>query len=344
MHRQAFFSLLVVVVTLCAALSIAAPTKASSPSLSKIPTKPNTPAPALPAPKEPSKPAKSPKTSPQSSKRPSSTAETNGKTSSKKAREAGDPGLESRSPNPVTTVCDVPIRDNVDCTGRPSPLENVKRRTNSPGSEYVPGSSSPEHSSEGEGANVLECEHAVELQLLGFTFKKNGFCDALDALVSHSGGDKATYLADIKTEINQKTNLYNIPHDTNAAKNQITAKFKAGNGKANAPTIPFDVENVIQWGRVKTYLSTSYVSSNAEKLVKSIDEMATKLLNKAASDAKKCATQQQIDAAKAEYISSRGTMEMIWENYIKFVTNQADVKQNNTPRLQKNLLVRFANG
>ncbi|KAJ3780663.1 hypothetical protein GGU10DRAFT_415078 [Lentinula aff. detonsa] len=266
MHRQAFFSLLVVVVTLCAALSIAAPTKASSPSLSKIPTKPNTPAPALPAPKEPSKPAKSPKTPTQSSKRPSSTA-------------------------------------------------------------Y-----SPEHSSEGEGANVLECEHAVELQLLAFTFKKNGFCDALDALVSHSGGDKATYLADIKTEINQKTNLYNIPHDTNAAiydaqKNQITAKFKVGNGEANAPTIPFDIENVIQWGRVKTYLSTSYVSSNAEKLVKSIDEMATKVLNKAASDAKKCATQQQIDAAKAEYISSRGTMEMIWENYIKFVTNQADVKQ-----------------
>ncbi|KAJ3798634.1 hypothetical protein GGU11DRAFT_565978 [Lentinula aff. detonsa] len=112
-----------------------------------------------------------------------------------------------------------------------------------------------------------------------------------------------------------------------AQKNQITAKFKVGNGEANAPTIPFDIENVIQWGRVKTYLSTSYVSSNAEKLVKSIDEMATKVLNKAASDAKKCATQQQIDAAKAEYISSRGTMEMIWENYIKFVTKQADVKQ-----------------
>ncbi|KAJ3742687.1 hypothetical protein DFH05DRAFT_232750 [Lentinula detonsa] len=163
MHRQAFFSFLVVVVSLCAALSIAAPTKASSPSLSKIPTKPNTP--ALPAPKEPSKPAKSPKTPTQSSKRPSSTAKpsnscpakTTGKASSKKAREAGDPGLESRSPNPVTTVCDVPIREDVDCTGRPSPLENVKRRTNSPGSaEYVPGSSSPEHSSEGEGANVLE--------------------------------------------------------------------------------------------------------------------------------------------------------------------------------------------
>ncbi|KAJ3998775.1 hypothetical protein F5050DRAFT_1165021 [Lentinula boryana] len=225
MHRQAFFSLLVVVVTLCAALSIAAPTKASSPSLSKIPTKPNTPAPALPAPKEPPKPAESPKTPNQSSKRPSSTAKpsnscpakTTGKASSKKAREAGDTGLESRSPNSVTTVCDVPIRENVDCTGRPSPLENVKRRANSTGSEYAPGSSSPDHSSEGEGANVLECEHAVELQLLGFTFKKNGFCDALDALVSHSGGDKTTYLADIKTEINQKTNLYNIPHDTNAA-------------------------------------------------------------------------------------------------------------------------------
>ncbi|KAJ3985266.1 hypothetical protein F5890DRAFT_1172047 [Lentinula detonsa] len=166
MHRQAFFSFLVVVVSLCAALSIAAPTKASLPRLSKIPTKPNTPAPApaLPAPKEPSKPAKSRKTLTQSSKRPSSNAKpsnscpakTTGKASSKKAREAGDPGLESRSPNPVTTVCDVPIRENVDCTGRPSPLENVKRRTNSPGSEYVPGSSSPEHSSEGEGANVLE--------------------------------------------------------------------------------------------------------------------------------------------------------------------------------------------
>lgn len=60
-------------------------------------------------------------------------------------------------------------------------------------------------------------EHAVELQLLAFTFTKNGFCAALDDLVALSGMGKDAYLTDIKTAINQKTNLYNIPKDTNAA-------------------------------------------------------------------------------------------------------------------------------
>ncbi|KAJ3933511.1 MAG: hypothetical protein NXY57DRAFT_12426 [Lentinula lateritia] len=194
-------------------------------------------------------------------------------------------------------------------------------------SEYVPDSSSSEHSSEGEDANVSECEHAVELQLLAFTFTKNGFCAALDDLVALSGMGKDAYLTDIKTAINQKTNLYNIPKDTNAAKNHITAKFKAGNGASDTATAPFDPENVIQWGRVKTYLDTSYVSSNAATLVKSIDTKVTALLQKAESDAKDCqAPQNTVNSAKAKFESKEGTMVSIWENYVKYVTAQAEVK------------------
>ncbi|KAJ3872309.1 hypothetical protein F5051DRAFT_480844 [Lentinula edodes] len=252
--------------------------------------------------------------------------------------------LEGRTPNPGTTLCDVPIRENVDCqcTGRPSPLEHVKRRSppDSSDSEYLPGPSSSEDSSEGEDANVLECEHAVELQLLAFTFTKNGFCAALDASAKHgsvlincwgcdlvtlSGMGKDAYLTDIKTKINQKTNLYNIPKDTNAAKNHITAKFKAGNGASDAATAPFDPENVIQWGRVKTYLNTPYVSSNAATLVKSIDTKATALLEKAELDAQGCqAPQNTIDSAKAKF---KPTMASIWENYVEYVTTQAEVKK-----------------
>ncbi|KAH7878622.1 uncharacterized protein C8R40DRAFT_1090278 [Lentinula edodes] len=156
---------------------------------------------------------------------------------------------------------------------------------------------------------------------------KNGFCAALDDLVALSGMGKDAYLTDIKTKINQKTNLYNIPKDTNAAKNHITAKFKAGNGASNAATAPFDPENVIQWGRVKTYLNTPYVSSNAATLVKSIDTKATALLEKAELDAKGCqASQNTIDSAKAKFEPSEVTMASIWENYVKYVTTQAKVK------------------
>ncbi|KAJ3909309.1 hypothetical protein F5879DRAFT_984815 [Lentinula edodes] len=375
MHRQAFFSLFVAVIALCAALSIAAPTTghSSSPSFPNSPkpefkhfaprTKPKSPpnssskapakpkAAAPPAPKKASKPAHIPKAPTSSSTHPSTPkacsplylfqiifltirswnqlpdrCPAKDKTG-KKITKGRSIELEGRTPNPGTTLCDVPIRENVDCTGRPSPLEHVKRRSppDSSDSEYLPGPSSSEDSSEGEDANVLECEHAVELQLLAFTFTKNGFCAALDDLVALSGMGKDAYLTDIKTKINQKTNLYNIPKDTNAAKNHITAKFKAGNGASNAATAPFDPENVIQWGRVKTYLNTPYVSSNAATLVKSIDTKATALLQKAELDAQGCqAPQNTIDSAKAKF---KPTMASIWENYVKYVTTQAEVKK-----------------
>ncbi|KAF8830529.1 hypothetical protein HHX47_DHR2001033 [Lentinula edodes] len=348
MHRQAFFSLIVAVIALCAALSIAAPTtglssspyspnspkpefqhfaprtKPKSPanSSSKAPAKPKA---AAPPPKKASKPAHILKAPTSSSTHPCPAKDKTGK----KITKGRSIELEGRTPNPGTTLCDVPIRENVDCTGRPSPLEHVKRRSqpDSSDSEYLPGPSSSEDSSEGEDANVLECEHAVELQLLAFTFTKNGFCAALDDLVALSGMGKDAYLTDIKTKINQKTNLYNIPKDTNAAKNHITAKFKAGNGASNAATAPFDPENVIQWGRVKTYLNTPYVSSNAATLVKSIDTKATALLEKAELDAKGCqASQNTIDSAKAKFEPSEVTMASIWENYVKYVTTQAKVK------------------
>ncbi|KAJ3813273.1 hypothetical protein F5876DRAFT_74065 [Lentinula aff. lateritia] len=349
MHRQAFFSLIVAVIALCAALSIAAPTSgySSSPCLPNSPkpefkhlaprTKPKSPpkssskAPAKPAaapptPKKASQPAHPPK-APTSSLNHSCPVKDKTR---KKITKGRSIKLEGRTPNPGTTLCDVPIRENVECTGRPSPLEHVKRRSppDSSGSEYVPSSDSSEHSSEDEDANLLECEHAVELQLLAFTFSNNGYCAALDDLVALSGIGKDAYLADIKTAINQKTNLYNIPKDTNAAKNHITTKFKAGNGASNAATAPFDPENVIQWGRVKTYLNTAYVSSNAATLVKSIDTKATTLLQKARLDAENCqASQTKIDSAKAKFEPSEGTMVTIWENYVKYVTTQAEVKK-----------------
>ncbi|KAJ3858032.1 hypothetical protein EV368DRAFT_60463 [Lentinula lateritia] len=355
MHRQAFFSLIVAVIALCAALSIAAPTvhfrifvksmltelpqariqASRSKNQNQVPSKvvikgtcqagcrssrsqegfsarPSTESSDLLV--EPSLPDRCP---------------VKDKTR-KKITKGRSIKLEGRTPNPGTTLCDVPIRENVECTGRPSPLEHVKRRSppDSSGSEYVPSSDSSEHSSEDEDANLLECEHAVELQLLAFTFSNNGYCAALDDLVALSGIGKDAYLADIKTAINQKTNLYNIPKDTNAAKNHITTKFKAGNGASNAATAPFDPENVIQWGRVKTYLNTAYVSSNAATLVKSIDTKATTLLQKARLDAENCqASQTKIDSAKAKFEPSEGTMVTIWENYVKYVTTQAEVKK-----------------
>ncbi|KAJ3892627.1 hypothetical protein GG344DRAFT_64445 [Lentinula edodes] len=384
MHRQAFFSLIVAVIALCAALSIAAPTvhcispfllnqrgsllvqtgHSSSPSFPNLPkpefkhfaprTKPKSPpnssskAPAkpkaaAPPPKKASKPAHIPKAPTSSSTHPSTPKACSSplylfqtisltirswnqlpdrcpakNKTGKKITKGRSIELEGRTPNPGTTLCDVPIRENVDCTGRPSPLEHVKRRSppDSSDSEYLPGPSSSEDSSE---------EHAVELQLLAFTFTNNSFCAALNDLVALSGMGKDAYLTDIKTKINQKTNLYNIPKDTNAAKNHITAKFKAGNGASNAATAPFDPENVIQWGRVKTYLNTPYVSSNAATLVKSIDTKATALLEKAELDAKGCqASQNTIDSAKAKF---KPTMASIWENYVEYVTTQAEVKK-----------------
>lgn len=193
MHRQAFFSLFVAVIALCAALSIAAPTvhcispfllnqrgsllvqtgHSSSPSFPNSPkpefkhfaprTKPKSPpnssskapakpkAAAPPAPKKASKPAHIPKAPTSSSTHPSTPkacsplylfqiifltirswnqlpdrCPAKDKTG-KKITKGRSIELEGRTPNPGTTLCDVPIRENVDCTGRPSPLEHVKR-------------------------------------------------------------------------------------------------------------------------------------------------------------------------------------------------------------------------
>jgi len=209
----------------------------------------------------------------------------------------------------TTTVCGVSIRLTANCAGRKNPVHLGKRallersgsdsehssshesqdsKGNSQGSSFKPGSSQGA-SSDAESEGAVECDHAVELQLLKFSAESNGFCDAMKELVILTGVTMETYLKDLKEMINQKTNLYPIPETWNQQKNAATKKFRAGAhaGTSQADLLPHDLDKKIIWGNLKLYVNSQPVTLMATSLTAKLDTEMHKVVTEAEAAAKK---------------------------------------------------------
>jgi len=238
-----------------------------------------------------------------------------------------------------TTVCGVTIRLPADCTDRKNPVHTGKRalleRSDSEhssqgkpssGSEYKPGSSQGA-SSDAESEGAVECDHAVELQLLKFSAESNGFCDAMKELVILTGVTMETYLKDLKEMINQKTNLYPIPETWNQQKNAATKKFRAGAhaGTSQADLLPHDLDKKIIWGNLKLYVNSQPVTLMATSLTAKLDTEMHKVVTEAEAAAKKkqpAKAKEATDAA-AKFKPAVHSMATVWTQYRAYIDRLA---------------------
>jgi len=237
-----------------------------------------------------------------------------------------------------TTVCGVTIRLPADCTDRKNPVHIGKRalleRSDSEhssqgkpssGSEYKPGSSQGGASSDAESEGAVECDHAVELQLLKFSAESNGFCEAMEELAKLTGVTMETYLKDLKTMINQKTNLYPIPEKWNQQKNAATKKFRTGGGTSQAALLPHDLDNKIIWGYLKQYVNSQPVKAMATSLTPKLDTEMHKIVTDAEAAAKQKQPNKATEAttAAAKYKPAVHSMATVWTQYTAYIDRLA---------------------
>ncbi|KAF7343308.1 hypothetical protein MVEN_01763100 [Mycena venus] len=188
--------------------------------------------------------------------------------------------------------------------------------------------------SESEGSE--ECDHVLELQVLKKTLElPGGVCDTLKAMIASPNSGLTTdnipsFMADIKTAINAKSNLFFLDGKVNKVKrDEVKASLK---GQAPKASVTADLSN--KRVAVNKYLTDTSVKGPsinlAKKLDDLVDQMLTKAENQALANIKNCAgataaaDEKTLKAAKAK-LKTSSTLTSAWNNVLTHVAAQAKI-------------------
>lgn len=286
MRSQVFFSMLVMVMTLCVAPSIAAPASARDFTL----------------------------------------AQRGLLSLSKRVKTSSE-----------TTVCGVKIRGEANCDGKKIPLASKShlgrglsvRASQDSGSDWKPGSqpSTPsEETDDSDAGDSIQCDHAVELQLLDTYTNNNGFCTALEKLLHVIHGKAPTdaemtpEIAPMKAKINVDKNFYPIPSKWNLRKKDFTVSFK-GNKPATAPNTA-ELLSISKKIALYVKATTPYpVETNMETVGKDLDEEMEATFKKVKAEAEK---KNKAEADKVTWTPAK-TMQTYVKEYIAYIHNAGDL-------------------
>jgi len=295
MHSQAFFSLLIAVITLCVAPSIAAP----APSMGRdiaLAERGGLYVRALTV-----TGLCGYKIRPSQLRCPTSAAHTPISIKKLTRRGSGSEADKSKSPSSgfETNSSEQSSESGSDDSKKSKNSKESQKsdpKSQSSGSQFQPGSHKSTTESSGED-DEIECEHAVELQLLSDVGEKSGFCKAMEEFSKISGKPVGGHIEPIARVINSDINLYNIGAQVNAAKNGLTAGFRSNPNKfAKA-----DINNAPKIKLVHEYLSKPFVAHNADNVAKNVDTAMAKAFDEAEKEA------MAKDSAKAKTAAAAWT-------------------------------------
>jgi hypothetical protein len=242
-----------------------------------------------------------------------------------------------------TTMCGVPIRDKAVCKDssgnwKKDPVNNevpstvvddpnarraLVARGKKEGSDdgsYSPSSSSHASTLDSDDGDVHQCDHAVELQLLGAYGDKSGFCKALDDILklihpTVTTAETAPYINKLKPLINTGINFYPIYSKWNAKKKDLTMDYKKGNPAPHAT----DADVLRLYNRVKAYVKATHpytVETNMGSVASKLDTEMGEIIKQAKEEADK---KTKGSANHITWAPGAETMKKYVEEYITYI-------------------------